>query len=668
MTISDNTNSTTNPGLLSFSNTVLSATGGAFVTFANTDDNGGSEDNVQLMGTINVTSISAGGQILAVPNSSTMVRGQTVMLNAGNGIGSPTTPIDTDAKGLDATTNTGGIYIQNTGNTANQYHGQVTFAPNAAGDTMAPPTSSNTTWTSLGYAPGDIIVVSGASAATDNGGFAVASVSNDRYTLTLQNSNVFTAETDPNVSVYDTVPVSASTSTGNIVLSSPGNMTLVSTGISTNPNGTVTLNAGGTIFNASSPSAAVTAGTLNLTANQVGTSANPLQTSVASLTVSAPGGGSLDALYLSNNTALTVTSVNCAGNVSISAMGDLALEGSLSGNSVTLMAPAGALSSTTTATTNGMTTTTVTSGVLISAQKTLTISAEQIGDSSAYSPDGSLYAVTNFLQTDAPTINATANYGGIYISNDDGPVPLALTAAAVGPTTSNGGVTNNIEIYSAGSIFIAPQTSEVTADGGSQAVGVFNPGGTATVEAGETESATGGIPTPTPTIDGLPFTVCDAFAIVSGLDSTSSLTVGMAVSGTGIPSGDTIAGVHPTGSPSDGGIVLSEPATATNTGVTLTFGSGPEKTQQNGNTLLGPTGHAVLRRRNRARLKFRLSWTCESMSITWRSGSPHRKEGLTPRRWNSRARHSKRPRTRSRPAALSPTAPRPSSLPTWAGP
>jgi hypothetical protein len=559
-------------GLLSFSNTVLSATGGAVVTFANTDDNGGSEDNVQLMGTINATSISALGQI-PPKHTSTMVKGQTVMLSAGNGIftpatstngsGSPPTPIDINVTGLDATTNTGDIFIQNTSSTPSQYQGQVKFTPNASGDTMALPTSSNTTWAALGYAAGDMIVVSGAGAAADNGAFAIASVSGS--TLTLLQSNALTAETDPNVTVYDTLPVSASTSNGNIDLISPGNMSLVLTGISTNPNGTVTLNAGGIIFDASSNSAAVSGGMLDLTASQVGTSGNPLQTSVASLTVSGPSGGSLRALYLSNNTALTVTSVNSAGDVSISAMGNLALEGSLSGSNVNLTATAGALTATTTATSNGTTT--------ITAQQTLTISAEQIGDSPVYSPGGTAYAVTNFLRTDAPTINATANYGGIYISNDDtnasGPVPLLLTAAAVGPTF-HGAATNNIEIYSAGSIFIEPQKSPVTDLGGKQPVGVFNPGGLATLEAGETESATGGNTTTTTNANNLPFAVCDAFAIVSDLD-TRLLSVGLAVSGTGIPPDVTIAGLNPTGSSSDGEIVLSKAATATKKGVHLTF-------------------------------------------------------------------------------------------------
>ncbi len=56
--------------LLSFSNTVLSASGGAVVAFTNSDENDGSNDNVQVKGTIHASAISsASGQILAYDSS-----------------------------------------------------------------------------------------------------------------------------------------------------------------------------------------------------------------------------------------------------------------------------------------------------------------------------------------------------------------------------------------------------------------------------------------------------------------------------------------------------------------------------------------------------------------------------------------------------------------------
>ncbi len=100
----------------------LSETGDAVVTFANTEDNGGSYDKVVLSGTVYVSGIVAGfgadgtagaGQILEGPSATINGGGGTVVLSAGSGIGVPETFIDiTNATGLDATTQTGGIYIQ----------------------------------------------------------------------------------------------------------------------------------------------------------------------------------------------------------------------------------------------------------------------------------------------------------------------------------------------------------------------------------------------------------------------------------------------------------------------------------------------------------------------------------------------------------------------------
>ncbi len=188
-------------GQLKFSNNMLSESGGAVVTFANTDDNDGSGDNVVLSGPmIDVAGITAGGQILA--NSGTEVTGQFIMLSAGDGIGVPGTPIATNVAGVDATTNTGGIYILNNNPVGFPISGQVTFAPNpqGAGDTMTLP-SLGRTWKQAGFAPGDMLVVSGAAAAANNGTFMVASISKDGYTVTLTVSGVLHAEQDAHVTV-----------------------------------------------------------------------------------------------------------------------------------------------------------------------------------------------------------------------------------------------------------------------------------------------------------------------------------------------------------------------------------------------------------------------------------------------------------------------------------
>ena len=116
--------------------------------------------------------------------------------------------------------------------------------------------------------------------------------------------------------------------------------------------------------------------------------------------------------------ALTVNSATAGnGDLSISSTGNLTLLGNVSSNSnVTLTATDGTL------TTNG--------SVSISADS-LTITAEQIG------------STNDVIQTSATTINATANYGGIYLSNNNSG-NLTLSAAAVGPILSSG-QTNNID-------------------------------------------------------------------------------------------------------------------------------------------------------------------------------------------------------------------------------
>ena len=201
----------------------------------------------------------------------------------------------------------------------------------------------------------------------------------------------------------------------------------------------------------------MSASTLVLTATDgIGTASSPLETSSpGTLTLTASAG---DGLFLDSNTALTVNSATAGnGDLSISAAGNLTLQGNVSGPNVTLTATAGTLAAT--------------AGTLAATAGTLTITAEQIG------------STADVIQTNATTLNATANYGGIYLSNNNSN-PLTLTAAAVG--TASGLTTNNIEIYSAGNIDLLPQTTTLTQLATSVPVAVFSPGGELTLFAGET--------------------------------------------------------------------------------------------------------------------------------------------------------------------------------------
>jgi hypothetical protein len=463
-------------GELSFDNNVLSETGAAVVTFANTDDTDGSAGNVDVSGTVYVSSIVAGigsdgtagaGQILT--NAGTINGdGGTVILSAGSGIGTLGTPVDiANVATLDATTNTGVIDV-------------------ADGTAL-------------------------------------------RSTLTLSAS---TSAGDINV-----------TWNGDIALSSELSST---TGVfldSISAPGTVTLNAvGGAIVDKFD--SAVSASMLVLTAaHGIGTADSPLETSSrGSLILTATAGGGL---FLDSSTALTVNSATAGnGDLSISAAGNLTLLGQVANatRNVTLTATAGALTTgniTTSAaaiTTTGQQTVTpaimepyitVGAALLIDAghanQETMTVTAvtattftatfanahaanfaistattaNSISAGSVAPIKAGTLTITavqigspsDVIQTSATTINATANYGGIYLSNNNNTHPLTLTAAAVG--TASGLTANNIEIYSLGSIILLQQTTALTQLATSVPVALFSPGGALTLVAGETLSADG---------------------------------------------------------------------------------------------------------------------------------------------------------------------------------
>jgi len=491
-------NSTATP-LLSFKNNHLLETGSVLVTFANTDTSGGLANNVILNGTINAAGISAGGQILA-NNGSTLIE-DTVLpgltLSAGNGIGNPTNTIPTEVTQLYATTKSGGIFVNNqpisgTGATVSftASNGSITSVTGATGSGYPVNSVFDLLVTGGGGTGGVVQVMTNAtgniaafvtSPVAGGSGYSSTSGASTSNVLLLT-ATITTPTQNGTINVTDA---------GNIYLQDQTNSKGISraAAISTSPtgtSGTVTLDATGNIYNPSGVKAGiatVATGTLALTANGVSAASNSLQTSVTGLTLASaiPGG-----LFLSNSAALTVTPTVAAGNiggdVSIATDGDLTLNGSMTGNNVTLTAQGGALTST--------------SATTLTATGALTLTAQQIGDSSAYSPDGPAAAATEVLQTNATTINAEANYGGIYISNAS-TSPLTLTAGAVGPEPTPGVPTNNIEIYSKGSIVIDPQKTALTSLSGPQAVGVFSPsGGTATLVAGATLSYNGATTTP----------------------------------------------------------------------------------------------------------------------------------------------------------------------------
>jgi hypothetical protein len=559
-------------GSLSFTDSELSETGGAVVSFANTDASDGSGDNVVLNSAIDASTITTDGQILTMNSSADVVYGASVVLSAGNGIGTPTAPIDTDVAALDATTTTGNVSISQS-QPAAQSVGSGAVADVTTYNGAIVSVSSTPVSGGGGYADNSTVLLEvtggGGSGAVIEALTNAAGVITAFATTPLTGGGGYAATANGGAAVSTSARfllLGAFTSNGNIAVNSTGGGDLLLDGVATGVTGTLTLtsdaavlNTGGSNTNGSTASSnggnanggnanrstisGVTAGTLKLnTSGAIGTAGNPLQTSVATLTV--PGGA---ALFVSNNTSLTVTASKVRGTVSISTIGSLALNSSALGSltsSVTLTATAG----------------TITDTSAITAD-TLTLAAENVGSSATA------------LQTNSSVINATADYGGVYINNSTvgfSTTSLTLTAAAVGPT-------NNINVRSSGGIALLPLDSSLPG-AGSTPVAIYNPGGTATLTAGSGATVTSA------------FTAAD---LITGLGThTAVLSAGMAVSGPGIPANDTVALVNPTGSNTDGEIELTEPATATATGASLTFGTAPNAISFKGNTT-GSPGYIV---------------------------------------------------------------------------
>jgi hypothetical protein len=509
-----------------------------------------------------VSAISAGigadgtagaGQILSANSNATIGGdGDTVVLSAGTGIGIPGTPIDTDATTLEATTTTGGVYINETAGQAGSGATADITTSNGSIVSVSPTPASGGT----GYAPNstfDLEVTGGGGtggvveAMTNSSGVMTTFATTP---VTLGGGYASTPSGSAAVSTSDNfMLLNASTSNGDIRVTGAASADLILDGISAGPGGTLTATSNAAILNTSSVNAnsatgsansgnttsAVTAATLVLTATDgIGTASNPLETSVNNLTVSGAS------LFLTNNTALTVNSATAAnGDLSITATGNLIALGNLFASAAaTLTATDGTLTTgNMTISSNPVTTTgleVVTPAVMepyiiAGAQRvinagqsdaeTVTVAAVTattfaatfanthtanftISTATSVNPDNvsisadsltitaeQIGLTSDVVQTSATTIDATANYGGIYLSNSN-TGKLTLSAASVGPILGSG-PTNNIEIYSAGNIALQPQTTNLTNLATTEPIAAFNPGGFVTLYAGETLSAIG---------------------------------------------------------------------------------------------------------------------------------------------------------------------------------
>lgn len=290
----------------------------------------------------------------------------------------------------------------------------------------------------------------------------------------------------------NSLTLTATTSAGNISVNWNGNIDLASvfssnSGVvlsSVSAPGSVTLTASGNISCVDNSS--ISAGTLNLNSGgSIGSVDAPLlATSLGTLTLAM---SATDNIYVKSNTSVNLTSALVdIGTVNISSIGNMDLQGDVEGGTfVNLTATGGNV--------------TQSAEVVVQTNNfgKLTISANGIGTS------------TNVIQTNTTTINATANYGGIYLSNKSSDL-LTLSAASVG--TDTGATADNIKIYSAGNIQLQQQTTTLTQLATALPVAIFNPGGQLTLVAGQTLNSNG------TTVTG------SGNGLITSLSSTASAT------------------------------------------------------------------------------------------------------------------------------------------------
>jgi hypothetical protein len=300
--------------LLSFkNNTLTTPTAGPVVSFSNTYNSGGAFGNVVIGGAILARSIMAGigssgidgtGQILmnaagsitgAAMIGTTTVTPYPLMLAAGGGIGVTGAPIVLNGvSAVDASANSGNIVL-------------TTILPGG--------TSS--------IRPIGKLVLS----ATCLKGDVSVNASQDLVLASQLTS------TNGDVSVnasQDLVLASQLTSTNGTVFNSISS------------NGLVSLSTTGGI--SAINNSTISARSLNLTGGSIGSANTPLQTtSLGTMTLTAT---SKSGLYLSSNTALNVISATASGNsgnISLSSIGDMTLQGSVSGASTSLTAIGGSV-------------------------------------------------------------------------------------------------------------------------------------------------------------------------------------------------------------------------------------------------------------------------------------------------------------------------------------
>jgi filamentous hemagglutinin family protein len=347
-------------------NIILNATGGNLT--ANTVSAGGAGADVTIstttsgdiqLGTVtapDTVTLTSAGAITDTNGAANNIAAASLAMTAVTGIGTSGDALETTVSNLEASGGIGGVFVTNTGAlTLGGVSGALSGVSATGSDititALSPLTVSEPISNTGG---GNITLTAGAGGAADDltvNAIIGASGGNGNITLTaddnlIQNADVTAAgagtvtATAANGSITMAGGASTSSGTGDITYSAATNIAIAS--LSTAGNVDVTA-SGGAISDANGAANNITATTGNLSAGtNIGTAADPIETTVSTLTASAGSGG----VFITESDGATVTASSTgAGPINLSSTtGDLTISTvSTPGGAVTLSIPAGAI-------------------------------------------------------------------------------------------------------------------------------------------------------------------------------------------------------------------------------------------------------------------------------------------------------------------------------------
>lgn len=313
---------------------VLSETGTPVVSFAT------ASGDVHIGALSAASSISAAGAIAL--DSGGVINGDAVTLTAGTGIGVSGNPIDTNVNSLSATTTTGDVFIQ-------QQKAFSVSASTTSGDVDVRNTAGNMTL-GLISASGAVTLRSGGAILDGNGGDV--NVTGDSLDAGASNGigsvsdalettvNSLTADGGAGGGVaiangQSLTLTSAAATGGAVSITAIGDLDV---GSVTAAGQAVTLTAsGGALIDPSGPALNVTAQSAALSGSSIGSSSDPFETQVSSLTATGTNGG----IYISDlgtgTITLAATATGLGSNIVFTSAGSIALNAvTAKGNTVTL--------------------------------------------------------------------------------------------------------------------------------------------------------------------------------------------------------------------------------------------------------------------------------------------------------------------------------------------